>query len=80
MTEIARSGNRTRTGIAPHRILSPVLNATNSLGRKDLPLDPPTDEERVGKRLPDLDVVVEAWERLPEAVRVGILAMVRASG
>ena len=29
---------------------------------------------------PDLSVVVEAWPTLPEAVRAGILAMVRAAG
>ena len=28
---------------------------------------------------PDLAAVVEAWDRLPEAVRVGVLAMVKAS-
>jgi hypothetical protein len=28
---------------------------------------------------PDLSAVVEAWDRLPEAVRAGIVAMVRAS-
>jgi len=29
---------------------------------------------------PDLVEVVEAWDKLPEAVRAGIMAMVRASG
>jgi len=29
---------------------------------------------------PDLAAVVTAWSELPEAVRVGILAMVRAAG
>jgi hypothetical protein len=29
---------------------------------------------------PDLAVVVAAWDRLPEVVRAGILAMVKASG
>jgi hypothetical protein len=28
---------------------------------------------------PDLTTVVDAWDRLPEAVRAGIVAMVRAS-
>ena len=28
---------------------------------------------------PDLAAVVEAWDRLPEAVKVGILAMVKAA-
>jgi hypothetical protein len=29
---------------------------------------------------PGLIAVIKAWDRLPEAVRAGILAMVRASG
>jgi len=28
---------------------------------------------------PDLAVVVEAWPKLPEAIRAGILAMIRAA-
>jgi hypothetical protein len=28
---------------------------------------------------PDLAIVVDAWDRLPEAVRAGIVAMVRAA-
>jgi hypothetical protein len=29
---------------------------------------------------PDLATVVDAWDRLPEAVRAGIVAMVKAAG
>jgi len=29
---------------------------------------------------PDLAAVVEAWPKLPEAIRAGILAMIRAAG
>ena len=29
---------------------------------------------------PDLAAVIAAWDRLPEAVRAGIVAMVRAAG
>jgi hypothetical protein len=32
------------------------------------------------KPFPDLTSVVEAWPTLPEAIKAGILAMVRASG
>jgi hypothetical protein len=28
---------------------------------------------------PDLAAVIDAWDRLPEAVRAGIVAMVRAA-
>jgi hypothetical protein len=31
------------------------------------------------KNDPDLATVIEAWDRLPEAIRAGILAMVKAS-
>jgi hypothetical protein len=31
------------------------------------------------QKSPDLAVVVERWEALPEAVRAGIVAMVRAA-
>ena len=31
------------------------------------------------KTSPDLAIVVENWDRLPEAVRAGIVAMVRAA-
>ena len=29
---------------------------------------------------PDLAVVIDAWDRLPEAVRAGIVAIVQAAG
>ena len=29
---------------------------------------------------PDLEAVVKAWDSLPEAIRAGILAMVKAAG
>ena len=36
--------------------------------------------QRAGSNDPDLAVVIESWDRLPEAIKAGILAMVRASG
>ena len=38
---------------------------------EDAPAHPPTD--------PELQTVVEAWPTLPAAIRVGILAMVKAA-
>jgi hypothetical protein len=29
---------------------------------------------------PDLNVVITAWDRLPEAIKAGILALVHAAG
>jgi hypothetical protein len=34
----------------------------------------------LGEKQPDLGAVVKAWPTLPEAVKAGILAMVKASG
>jgi hypothetical protein len=36
-------------------------------------------EQRAALDDPDLTTVVDAWNRLPEAVRAGIVAMVRAA-
>ena len=35
--------------------------------------------QRAASNDPDLTAVIDAWDRLPDAVRAGILAMVRAS-
>jgi hypothetical protein len=34
----------------------------------------------LAREAPDLALVVERWEALPEAVRAGIVAMVKAAG
>jgi hypothetical protein len=34
----------------------------------------------LARKSPDLALVVERWEALPEAVRAGIVAMVKAAG
>jgi hypothetical protein len=34
----------------------------------------------LAKKSPDLALLVERWDGLPEAVRAGIVAMVKASG
>jgi hypothetical protein len=39
----------------------------SALGQRAAPVDP------------DLAIVIDAWDRLPEAVRAGILAMVKAT-
>jgi hypothetical protein len=36
--------------------------------------------QRAASNDPDLAAVIDAWDRLPEAVRAGIVAMVRAAG
>jgi hypothetical protein len=39
----------------------------------------PENGAKVGVSHPDLQLVIDAWDSLPQAVRVGILAMVKAS-
>jgi hypothetical protein len=39
----------------------------------------PAQGKRAALTDPDLAAVVNAWDRLPEAVRAGILAMVKAA-
>jgi hypothetical protein len=34
----------------------------------------------LAQKLPDLGSVIEAWPQLPEAIKAGILAMVKAAG
>ena len=51
---------------------SPSLAAQGKrAARNSPPLDAPTD--------PDLAAVVEAWPELPEALKAGIMAMVKAA-
>jgi len=47
-------------------------------GRKSDPVDHSSATQNATPD-PDLDVVVEAWGRLPDAVRGAILTMVRAT-
>ena len=41
--------------------------------------DPSVGHHLATDTCPDLATVVDAWDRLPEAVRAGIVAMVKAS-
>jgi hypothetical protein len=34
----------------------------------------------LAKRLPDLALLVERWDEIPEAIRAGMVAMVKAAG
>ena len=33
----------------------------------------------LSKRIPDLGIVVKSWDKLPKAIKAGILALVRAT-
>jgi hypothetical protein len=46
---------------------------------KERPIDPPVLHDAC-KTDPDLAAVEAAWPELPEAIRAGILAMVKAAG
>ncbi len=45
----------------------------------DTPETPASNHDSLTENDPDLAAVVEAWADLPDAVRAGIVAMVRAS-
>ena len=78
--ERVADGIRTRD-IQIHNLDADSSKANSS---KDLRISPPS----VGHHLAtdacqtdsDLASVIDAWDRLPEAVRAGIVAMVRAAG
>jgi hypothetical protein len=61
-----------------HSLPSSRQNATDI----DTIRDPSATENAPSTRVvadPDLAIVVDSWHRLPEAIRAGILAMVKSS-
>jgi hypothetical protein len=67
-----------------HSILSSRQEASARASKRpqNTPQNTPQPSTVVGGRTetdPDLAAVVAAWDRLPEAVRAGIVAMVRAA-
>jgi hypothetical protein len=78
---VATSGVRTRTGDL--RIMRPPLNRRKPIQDKEKCQVP----GEIGAPLahdtcltpPELRAVIDAWPTLPEAIRAGIMAMVRAS-
>ena len=78
---VASSGGGTRT--PDTRIMIPLETATQGASRKPLRVEsekPHTYAIPIpGNLSPDLAAVVDAWPSLPEAIRAGILAMVRAA-
>jgi hypothetical protein len=82
LTGCGNTGEATRT--PDLRIMRPQVDIRNDLPGKDLrQADPgaphyfPTDNCKTD---PELAAVVEAWDRLPAAIRAGIVAMVEATG
>lgn len=79
----AGGGSRTRTRVAPERILSPPAGriiAMPTKGLRQTPLRLAAQGKRATPDDPGLAVVVDSWPTLPEAIRAGILAMVQAAG
>jgi len=58
----------------PSKTLEKSQTPTGRAAESDV-IDP-----RFGASDPDLTLIVEWWARLPEAMRAGIVAMVRATG
>ena len=83
--EWARSG-RTRDQLED-LLTSPRSNSPKPHPRKTLLISPTPAVPPLGHQLatdtcqtdPDLAAVIDAWDRLPEAVRAGIVAMVQAT-
>ncbi len=84
-----RGGVRTRTSVTGHGILSPEIDSPNAPSHQDLrevpngmvpvlvPSSPKTDT--FPDLPPDLASIVAAWPGLPEAIKAGVLTIVRAS-
>ena len=61
-----------------------VADSSQRLAPSDISLNTPKDSALLSalltKKSPDLALLVERWDGLPEAVRAGIVAMVKATG
>jgi hypothetical protein len=70
-------------GDAPRGILSPLREFRKAKSSNDLrderPIVAAQGQRAARKPPPDLAAVMAAWDALPEPIRMGILAMVRAS-
>jgi hypothetical protein len=64
-----------------NRKIKPVNNLGTTQAQEWLPVDPVLIHDN-RQSDPDLDLaaVAEAWPKLPEAIKAGILAMVKAAG
>jgi hypothetical protein len=64
------------------RILSPLAEVKNPLRVKELRnsrRDPTAPRQRTASNSPGLAAVVDAWPTLPEAIKAGILSMIKAA-
>jgi hypothetical protein len=70
----------TASGVSPDQ---PFVRSSRQEATGPAPTRPQTATPNATRALPDdpgLGLIVERWEQLPEAVRAGIVAMVKASG
>ena len=80
--------SRIRTGDGGFAIRcqdSPTSDTINELGQTpnaEVPVVVPRSSEDAphAQFPPDLTLVVAAWDRLPEAIKAGILALIQAAG
>ncbi len=85
LSQSTGGGIRTHTPLPRERILSPLASSPNASKSKGLRLSPesaahhlPADTRQSEPTDTDLATIVDAWPDLPEAIRSGILAMVKA--
>ena len=62
---------------ADGRKSNPAKDETSESTHDDQPMA--AHRQRAASNDPDLTAIIDAWDRLPEAVRAGIVAMVRAA-
>ena len=79
----SRSGTRTRTSLTGQRILShddTPENPEKTGVSANAGADAGAVETKREQFSPELQALIDAWPALPEALKAGILAMVRAAG
>lgn len=82
LQSITGGENRTLTGVTAQRILSPQHEPSRFILDNDLrqsDVVPTAQGQRADSNDPDLALISQAWHTLPEALRAGIVAMVKAA-
>ena len=78
----ARLGTRTPDPLIKSQLLGITITdeQTTYTGSPTDPAYNPDTQDGSARESADLRAVVDAWPELPEAIRVGIVAMVKAAG
>jgi hypothetical protein len=74
-----RAGLENRCGLAATADVNPVTTQPSTDTAENSSDDLASCLALLTRKSPDLALIAERWDRLPEAVRAGIVAMVKAS-